>query len=100
MCSASTEKTLSVADTNPLCYTTEVSYLQNRNLYNLPHMRGVDGSEEEEEKEETEKTFPVIYFSLWPYSTTFVSDAYINPTGRPECLIYKGGGSDMLKYNL
>lgn len=60
-------------------------------------MRGVDGREEGEEKEET---FPVIYFSLWPYSTTFVSDAYINPTGRVECLIYMGGGSDMLKYNL
>ena len=83
MCSASTEKTLSVADTNPLCYTIEVGYRQNRNLHNLPHMRGVDRREEGEEKEETEKTFPVIYFSLWPYSTTFVSDVYINATGRP-----------------
>lgn len=63
-------------------------------------MRGVDGREEGKEKEETEKTFPVIYLSLCPYSTTFMFDVHINPTGRLECLIYTGGGSDMLKYDL
>ena len=63
-------------------------------------MRGGDGREEGEEKEEMEKTFPVIYLSLWPYSTTYMFDVYINPTGRLECLVYMGGGSHTLKYNL
>lgn len=48
-------------------------------------MRGVEGREEGEKKE-MEKTFPGIYLSLWPYSTTFVFDVYINPTGRFDCL--------------
>lgn len=78
MCSASTEKALSGANTNPLCWYSwgQLSHLQNRNLHDLPHMRGVDGREEGEEKEEMEKTFPVIYLSLWPYSTTFMFDVY------------------------
>ena len=50
--------------------------------------------------DQTEKTFPVIYLSLWPYSTTYMFDVYINPTGRLECLVYMGGGSHTLKYNL